>query len=121
MHDYIIISYSVDIKNKTVELCAQDRNQTKESRFIAQHVLTHSFKNILEYNIISDIEEWGVDYFIKNDVVSIEGMRQNFWPLEFEDMQQLRDFIVDNGYKYIRISCSYGLQGWVLAKEFKII
>ena len=36
-------------------------------------------------------------------------------------IQELKNFLINNRYKYIKVRCSYGLQGWILAKEFQVI
>ena len=120
MHDYIISSYNVNFKNKTIEICAQDRKGERMSQFIAKDVLTHSFQSILEYNIILDIEECNIDDFIKDNLSTLEKKKQECWPVDYQNIQDLKKFINDNKYKYIKIRCSYGLQGWILAKEFQI-
>lgn len=120
MHDYIITSYTVDFKKKTIEIYAQDPDKKESSQFLAQEVLTHSFNTILEYNIVSHIQEYSIDNFIKNNLTTIEELQQSSWPINFEDIEELKDFLIHNHYKYIEISCSYGLQGWVLAKSYQI-
>lgn len=120
MHDYIITSYNVDFKKRTIEIYAQNQEKEESSQFFAQEVLTHSFNTILEYNIVSHIQEYGIDNFIKNNLTTIEELQQSSWPINFEDIEELKDFLIHNHYKYIEISCSYGLQGWVLAKNYQI-
>lgn len=120
MHDYIITSYNVDFKKRTIEIYAQNQEKEESSQFFAQEVLTHSFNTILEYNIVSHIQEYSIDNFIKNNLTTIEELQQSSWPINFEDIEELKDFLIHNHYKYIEISCSYGLQGWVLAKNYQI-
>lgn len=120
MHDYIISTYTVDLKNKTIELCAEDTSKKQISRFIAKDVLTHLFQGILEYNIILDIQESTPDSFIKENILILKEKKQECWPIDYQTIDELRDFLYKNKYKYIEIQCSYGLQGWILAKEFQI-
>lgn len=118
MHDYIICSYSVDLKNKTIEICAEYEEDMK--RFFAQGVLTHSFETILEYNIILDIQEIALKSFIEQNKFVLEKKKQECWPINYETLDELKEFLYKNQYKYITIETSYGLQGWILAKEFRI-
>ena len=120
MHDYIISSYNINFEDKTIKICAQDRKEERMSHFIAREVLTHSFQNILEYNIILDIEECNIDNFIKDNLPILKKKIQECWPVDYQNIQGLKDFLIRNDYKYIKIISSYGMNGWVLAKAFKI-
>ena len=121
MHDFIINSYHINFKNRTIEICAQDRKGEKTSRFLAKNVLTHSFQSILEYNIILDFEECDINNFIKDNLTALEKKKQECWPVDYENIQELKNFLISKRYKYIKVRCSYGLQGWILAKEFQVI
>ena len=120
MHDYIISAYKVDLKNKIIQIDAEDVKQRKRSKFIAEGVLTHSFESVLEYNIILDIEEINIDRFIEDNISMLEEKRRECWPIDYQTIDKLKDISLQNEYKYIKIRCSYGLQGWILAKEYQI-
>ncbi|NLK76854.1 MAG: hypothetical protein GX284_03905, partial [Clostridiales bacterium] len=42
------------------------------------------------------------------------------WPIVYQTEQELLDFLIINEYKYIKINSSYGMEGWILAKSYKI-
>lgn len=120
MHDYIINSYNVDIKNKTVEIYAEDADEKYLARFTATGVLTHSFQAILDYNIILDIEERDVRDFIEGNIEELNKMKKYNWPIYYRDIQELKEYLLVNGYKYIMIASSFGMSGWILAKKYEI-
>ena len=94
MHDNIITSYQVDLAEKTLILHSYNPYKNQTESFLASGVLTHSFEEL-------------------------EAKKQYCWPIYFEDIQSLQLFLIRNSYRYIRISSSYGLCGWILAKNFK--
>lgn len=120
MHDSIITSYNVDFDNKMLILYTENVTEKKEYVLVAQGVLTHVFENIIGSNIVLSIEESTIkDFFIQNKNKLEEGKKYS-WPIDYEDRHALENFIKNNSYKYIKISASLGLCGWILAKEFSI-
>ena len=111
MHDYIISSYKIDLKNKTIEICAEDAEKKHTCTFLAEGVLTHLFQTVLESNI---------EKFIEENLYVLEKKKQEGWPINYENLEELKVYLNMNEYRYIKIRCSYGLQGWILAKYFKI-
>ncbi len=120
MHDYIISSYKIDLKNKTIEICAEDAEKKHTCTFLAEGVLTHLFQTVLENNIILDIYESNIEKFIEENLYVLEKKKQEGWPINYENLEELKVYLNMNEYRYIIIRCSYGLQGWILAKYFKI-
>ena len=47
-------------------------------------------------------------------------MKNHCWPIPYQVIQELKDFLVINDYKYIKIVSAYGLFGWILAKKYEI-
>lgn len=119
MHDNIITSYQVDLTEKTLILHSYNPYNNQTESFLASGVLTHSFENILPNSIILCVEDLAIEAFIKDNREELEAKKQYCWPIYFEDIQSLQLFLIRNSYRYIRISSSYGLCGWILAKNFK--
>lgn len=83
--------------------------------------MTHHFDVILQDNQILDIEERTIDNFLKYEKKMIMDLQPYLWPLPYGTPQELRQILLENQYKYIIIYSSYGLSGWVLAKEMQVI
>lgn len=119
MHDDIIISYEMDFQNKILSMCTHNEKTGKKGGFIASGVLTYSFEGILEHNIILDINNWGIDFFIKENEEKLQKMKKYSWPICYQNIQELERFLLDNKYMYIKVVSAYGLFGWILTKNFQ--
>lgn len=119
MHDFYVDSYVVNIKEKKLILNLSYEKQKKKVCFT--EVLTHHFDVILQDNQILDIEERTIDNFLKYEKKMIMDLQPYLWPLPYGTLQELRQILLENQYKYIIIYSSYGLSGWVLAKEMQVI
>lgn len=42
------------------------------------------------------------------------------WPVSYDSYDELQIRLIEEKYKYMVISSSYGLSGWVLAKNVEI-
>ena len=120
MHDNYIVGYSVDVKKKNIFIKTYNNTKEKQNEILFLEVLTHSFKCIIDYNIISDICECEILSFVKENQEELIKMEGYCWPIDYQTEQELTDFLVDNEYKYIKINSSYGMFGWILAKSYKI-
>ncbi len=120
-HDHTIKSYNVDFFNNKITVYTLNNN--KETVLYISDVLTHCFDCILDTksNIIFDINIKSIDYFISENIDKIKDFKNMCWPIYYNDISELKNFLEDNNYKYIRILSSYGMDGWVLAKNIKII
>lgn len=119
MHDNYIIGYDVNIKEKTLNIKIYDKVNKKEKNIYFFDVLTHSFKCILDYNQVLDINDYEMDCFISDNQAELEKMQGYCWPTDYQNMKELKEFLIMNGYKYIKINSSYGMFGWVLAKSYR--
>lgn len=120
MHDDLIVSYSVNFSDKTIIMNTVNETDGREGKLEFHNVLTHSFENVLDYNQILDVNESEIDSFMKDNMVELEKMKSFCWPIDYEDIQELKNYLRENHYKYIKIISSYGLCGWVLAEKFEI-
>lgn len=55
MHDDCIVAYSVNLEEKTVIIQTHNNVEKKQRKICFYEVLTHSFRCVIDYNIISDI------------------------------------------------------------------
>ena len=118
LHDDYIIGYSVDLKEKSVIIQAYDKAEKKQRKLYFSEVLTHSFKCILEFNIILDIYECEINRFVQDNQEELTKMEGYCWPVDYDTEQELIAFLTANEYRYIKIESSYGMSGWILAKSY---
>lgn len=121
MHDDYIVQYSVNLSEQKLILQTYNNETKAEGKISFSDVLTHSFRCILDYNQILDIDEYGIDSFIVDNKAELQELKGYCWPINYQNQEELKTFLMDNGYKYIRINSSYGLFGWVLAKSYVIL
>lgn len=92
----------------------------KKSRITFCDVLTYSFQGILKHNQILDLAERDISTFLSDNEENLRTMKKYCWPVNYEDEQELKEYLRRKRYKYIIIYSSYGLSGWVLAKKFGV-
>lgn len=120
MHDNYVIGYNVNVEKKTIDILTYNNVKKKQITVSFTGVLTHSFKCIIDYNIIADINVCDVKEFVKENKEELKSMEGYCWPIDYNDEEELNRFLVNDKYKYIKILSSYGMSGWILAKEFEI-
>ena len=120
MHDNCLVEYSVNLKEKKIIIQTYDNKKKKYKRILFYGVLTHSFKCIIDYNIIMDIQEYEAKKFLYDNEEEIVKLKDYCWPTNYQNEKELIDFLITNEYKYIKISSSYGMFGWILAKSYEI-
>lgn len=120
-HDHTISSYSVDFFSNKITIYTLNNN--KEAVLYISDVLTHYFDCILDTksNIILDVDIKNIEYFIRENMDKIEELKNMCWPIYYNDINELKNFLENNNYKYIRILSSYGMYGWILAKNINIV
>ena len=121
MHDNYIVGYSVDVKKKNIVIKTYNNTKEKQNEILFLEVLTHSFKCIIDYNIISDIEEYEISAFCIDNQEELKKMEGYCWPIDYQTESELIEFLKNNDYKYIRVNSSYGMFGWILAKSYEIV
>lgn len=119
MHDDIIVSYSVDFACKKLEIHTYNSLLNRKGTIEFENVLTHFFTGSLNVNQILDIDEWGIDNFMKENEKYLMDMKKYTWPVPYQNLQDLNDYLVTNNYKYIKLVSAYGMFGWVLAKKYQ--
>ena len=119
MHDNIITGYSVDLEGQcmTIHTCRTDGLHESIS---FSGVLTHYFQDALSGSIILDIYERALTEFVDDNIDQLLDRAPYGWPVLFDSMEQLQQKLEDSGCRYYIIASSYGLSGWVLAREYSI-
>ncbi|MCI8749451.1 MAG: hypothetical protein HFH67_16595 [Lachnospiraceae bacterium] len=120
MHDDYLVSYSVDLVKKDVIIQTYNNTEKRQRRIYFSEVLTHFFRCINDYNIISGIDECDIYSFVKDNQEEFKKMEGYCWPVDYNTEMELIDFLITNKYKYIKINSSYGMFGWIIAKSYEI-
>lgn len=120
MHDDCIVAYSVNLEEKNIVIQTYNSMKKRQGKIYFFEVLTHLFKGTIDYNILLDIQECDISFFYNDNKEQIIKMKDYGWPIVYQTEQELIDFLRANEYKYIKICSSYGMDGWILAKSYKI-
>jgi len=120
VHDNEIISYNVDYKKQKLTLNTTDY---KDENIIIefQGFLTHKFELGYQQNVISDLEEHGIEAMIEENEELLKETKCYCWPMYFDNLEHLKEKLKANQYKYYVIESSIGLCGWVLARNMEIL
>lgn len=78
------------------------------------------FEDQLPYSILLDIVEREVNSFALENKELLAKSKDYFWPMDYEYIEELINYITENSYKYYKVQASYGLNGWILAKRIFI-
>lgn len=122
VHDNEISSYEVDLRNERIILHTlyENKNKIEHTDVIFDGVLCHMFEHHLHGSIILDIKDYDIQLFIKDNSEQLTKDKDFGWPMIYANTAELAEKLTQAQYKYIVIMSSYGLNGWVLAKEYKI-
>lgn len=83
-------------------------------------VLAHMFETQLPGSILLDISQFEINSFVKDNKELLEKQKDSAWPMYYEKSEDLLEYLLHENYNYYVISASYGLNGWVIAKEYNI-
>ena len=92
--------------------------EEKEVRFIG--VIGHNFMNVLEGNIIFDITKEKPDQFFNNHESDLQEYQKFGLRLNCSNTEYFLNSLNLNGVSIFCINSSYGMSGWIIAKEMKI-
>ena len=120
MHDDCIVEYNVNLEEGYIVIQTYNNDRKKQGKLKFSEVLTHSFKCIINYNIIYDIQECEIEVFFRENKEELIKMKGYCWPINYKTEKELMEFLKTNEYKYIKIYSSYGMFGWILAKSYEI-
>jgi len=70
--------------------------------------------------MIFDIDNYEIHRFIEENKEILNKQKNHGWPMDYHSLNELEEKLLKEQYRYFVISSSYGLSGWVLAKEYEI-
>ena len=125
VHDNLITSYCVDFEAETLVMKTFyhdhfDKN-IENTDIIFTGYLTHMFGNETKGSIIFDIEEYPLHLFLERESELLKDNKNYGWPISYKTESELVEFLQTHNYKIFEVASSYGLCGWVLAKEMDIV
>ena len=122
IHDYNI--YQVEIKCGIGEILFytnivnEEQPKEKVVKFIG--VIGHMFLHILEGNIIFDITKESPVKFFNNLKYDLQEYHKYGLRLNCSNQEDFSNSLALNEVSIYCINASYGLSGWVIAKEIEI-
>ena len=52
--------------------------------------------------------------------VALKLLHCSCWPINYTNSEELKKYLIENKYQYIKINSSYGMYGWIIAKDYTI-
>lgn len=120
IHDNEIISYEVDFLKSRIIIQTLNGNENSITTIEFTDILAHGFETELQGSIIFDIRTFVVNDFLESNKELLEKQKNYGWPIYYENIEDLLEHLQNEKYNYYVISASYGLNGWVIAKEYKV-
>lgn len=119
-HDCEIIKYEVDLRERKVSMYVQSikGNDIVSNKLIFLDVIAHCFNDELAGSTILDIELCELHKFIKDNENMLRQRKDYLWPMDYNTIDELEQYLKLNNYSYYCIFSSYGLNGWILSKGF---
>jgi len=126
IHDNLLVSYEVQCEARTITLRTECRVPGKPTEFInviLDGVEGYSFQNDAFGNIILSLDAVPLEYLLKEFGAEIrESYRVGGSPGPWAaNLESASEYLRDRGVKGFILSSSYGLSGWILAKEMSVL
>jgi hypothetical protein len=125
VHDNLLVSYEVQCDARTILLRTEHRVKNEPTEFVNvmfNGVEGYRFENDAFGNIVFDIETVALDQFLKEHSQEIsESYRMAGAPGPWAaNLETASGYLLEQGIRAFILSSSYGLSGWVLAREISI-
>jgi len=126
IHDNLLVSYEVHCEARTITLRTEYRVLGKPTEFtsvIFEGVQGYSFRNDAFGNIILSLDAVRLEYLLKEFGAEVrESYRMGGSPGPWAaNLESASEYLRDRGVKGFILSSSYGLSGWILAKEMSVL
>lgn len=101
VHDNEITAYQVDIKNHFL-LFETLYNDKEKTEIIFSGLMAHQFTNVTYSNIIFNITQVTIDYYIESNREALEQSIRYAFPAFFESIEALRQSLEEESTMYTR-------------------
>jgi len=116
-----VLSYQVDIINRTLRILTKSADGKNHIEITFIGVLSHRFEDVILSNLLYEISQFTIDYFIAaNKEVINESLEYGYPAQKMDNIGALKDFLKKEKYKIFDITSTLGLCGEVIAKEISI-
>lgn len=95
-------------------------NLHEDTDIVFKGYLAHYFENEQLQNIIFDIERNSIIELLEQEKDLFTKKRNYGWPISYNTTDDLLKHLQDGGYYCFDITSSYGLYGFVIAKDMEI-
>lgn len=119
IHDGVLIGYTVNFLEHELQM---DIETVTSETFTAtfNSYLAHYFNHVMAGSILFGIEEVDLNTFFAENREEFESHKQYAWPIGYDDVNELEQYLQVNNYKCYIIFASLGLSGYVFAEKFEI-
>lgn len=123
VHDNEIVSYEVNLRSEKIIMHTEYQTSSifKKMDLIFSGVLVHLFEQELPGSIILNIIRYDIIEFLEDNSELLKKHKPYCWPFYYKTEEELREKVTTGEYYYYVISSSYGLNGWVVAKDYEAI
>ena len=116
-----VLSYQVDIINRTLRILTKSADGKNHVDITFTGVLSHRFEDVILSNLLYEISQFTVDYFIAtNKEVINESLEYGYPAQKMDNIGALKDFLKKEKYKIFDITSTLGLCGEVIAKDISV-
>ncbi|MFD2657676.1 hypothetical protein [Gracilibacillus thailandensis] len=115
IHDSKILKYQIDFEYSKIEMIVE-YDQDEQVKILFKDFFAFHFENQLFGSILFDIVEGDIDSFVLENKELLDKEKDYLWPMDYECVEDLINYIEENSYHYYKIYASYGLNGWILSK-----
>lgn len=118
IHDSKILNYQIDFESSKIEVNVV--TEKKQVKILFEDFFAFHFEDQLPDSILLDIVEGDVNSFALDNKELLDKSKDYSWPMDYEYVEDMINYIKENSYKYYKVQASYGLNGWILAKRVLI-
>jgi hypothetical protein len=119
IHDSKILNYQIDFESSKIEVKVVTEKE-KQVKILFEDFFAFHFEDQLPDSILLDIVEGDVNSFALDNIELLDKSKDYSWPMDYEYVEEMINYIKENSYKYYKVQASYGLNGWILAKRVLI-
>ncbi|WP_228463365.1 hypothetical protein [Listeria seeligeri] len=119
VHDSEILSYQADFENSQLIMYVKDEKNIKY-KIIFEGLFTFCFEHQMPSSIILDIVKKATYSFVSENSELLSEGKNYFWPLDYEDEDELQDYLNEKNLNYYELQASYGLNGWIICSQYHI-
>jgi hypothetical protein len=124
VHDNFVYAYAVLIDRRQLILHTEyrDTEPNELTDVIFSDVIAHHFENVGDGAILFDVEEVEPEWVVQQEAKVFARGKNYGWPLpEYKDPADLVRRLKDQGLRGYVVSSSFGLNGFVLAREVRYV